>query len=408
MSHTYRRNTRINTQIKSLAPCLLLALGLHTEASAQALQTGPELLRGGQYLVQVNPTDASYDPSEVQRSSVWGTDEVRAASRGRGINNPGADVYEEVPEREGLVDARFTVKADGTVSDVELLGGFYDDEFRQEALAGIASSVFHPPMAGEAAVDWPAYEMRVILRAPIMPAVTPELAPELERVTQLLVGKNYAEAEVAVTELLATKAQTLFDYALLQDQLASAYLGTERPHEALVALRNATSASTAVAPQSRPDSRLSIQEERYPEEYLLPDLYLKALERRFAVAAALNQTGEALNIVAAIETRGEVPAALAGQAETIRAKLATAEPVGSQIKLVQGNWAFEVSTRRVFGMTGLQGQVDYVDIACEDSRRRRMAFTNDSEFGIPASWQNCTLEFHGGDGAQFLLYEYLN
>jgi hypothetical protein len=52
--------------------------------------------------------------------------------------------------------------------------------------------------------------------------------------------------------------------------------------------------------------------------------------------------------------------------------------------------------------------VDYVDIACKDSRRRRMAFTNDSEFGLPASWQNCKFEFHGADGAQFLLYEYLN
>ena len=398
MITSYRRNTL----------GLLLAVALPGYAGAQALQTGPELLRGGQYLVQVNRSDASFDPNEVQRSSVWGTDEVRAANRGRGLNTPGADVYEETPEREGLVDLRFTVKADGTVSDVELLGGFYDEEFRQEALDGIASSVFHAPMAGDTAVDWPAYRMRVILRAPIMPSLSPELAPELERVTQLLVANNHAEAEALIVELLATKAQTLFDYALLQDQFASVYLGTERPHEALVALRNATSDGTAVSPQSRPDSRLAIQEERYPEEFLLPELYLKALERRFVVAAALNQTGEALNTLAAIEARGEVPAELGTQAEAIRTKLATEEPIGSQIKLVQGSWTFETSTRRVFGMTGLQGQVDYVDIACKDSRHRRMAFTNDSEFGLPASWQDCKLEFHGTDGSQFLLYEYLN
>jgi hypothetical protein len=270
--------------------------------------------------------------------------------------------------------------------------------------------VFHAPMAGDTAVDWPAYPMRIIQRAPIMPALSPDLGPELQRLVELITNKNHAEAETLVTELLVGKAQTLFDYAVLQDQFASIYLGTERPHESLVALRNATASSTAVSPPSRPDSRLAIQEERYPEEFLLPDLYLKALERRFLVAAALNQTGEALNTFAAIEARGEVPAdsEMRGQADAIRAKLATEEPIGSQIKLVQGSWIYEASTRRIFGFTGLQGQVDYVDIACGDNRRRRMAFTNDSEFGLPASWQDCKLEFHGTDGSQFLLYEYLN
>ncbi len=399
MTTSYRRKTLV----------LVLAAALPGFAGAQALQTGPELLRGGQYLVQPNVGDSAYDPNEVQRSSVWGTGENRDSQQGQSGRGPmpGADVY-EVPEREGIVDVRFTVKADGSVSDVELLGGFYDDKFRQEALDGIATSTFNPPMAGDAAIDWPDYRMRVVLRAPILPSVSPELAPELERVTQMLVAKNYGEAETVITDLLATKAQTLFDYALLQDQLASVYLGTERPHEALTALRNATSDSKAIPPESRPDSRLQIQEERYPDEYLLPDLYRAALARRFAVAAAMNQTGEALSVAAIIESRGDVPADLAAQAETIRTKLASEDPIGSQIKLVQGSWTYEVSTRRIFGFTGLQGQVDYVDIACGDNRRRRMAFANDTEFGLPASWEDCKLDFHGADGAQFLLYEYLN
>jgi hypothetical protein len=398
MITTYRRNTL----------ALFIALAVPAHALAQGLQTGPEVLRGGQNLVQVNPSDASYDPNEIQRSSVWNASGEANANQNSIGGLPSVDVYEEVPKREGIVDVRFTVKADGSVADVELLGGFYDDEFRQLALDGIASTSFHAPMAGETAIDWPAYTMRVVQRAPIMPAMSPELVPEIQRVVELLTARNFAEAETLVTDLLATRAQTLFDYAILQDQLASIYLGTERPHEALVALRNATQSSTAVSPQSRPDSRLSIQEERYPEEYLLPELYVSALEKKFLVAAALNQTGEALNTAAAIDARGEPGSATTTQADAIRAKLAGEEPIGSQIRLVNGNWIFETSTRRVFGVTGVQGQVDYVDIACEDSRRRRMAFTNDSEFGLPASWQNCKLEFHGADGAQFLLYEYLN
>lgn len=380
-------------------------------ATAQGLQTGPDLLRAGQYLVQVNRADKSYDPNEVQRTLVLATDEVRnrqGSMTAGGLNMPGAAVYDDMPKREGLIDVRFTVKADGKVGDVELLGGFYDDKFREEALSSIANAEFDPPKAGTAVVDWPKYPMRIIQRAAILPGVSPALTPELERVTQLLIAKNYGEAETLIGELLATKAQTLFDYALLQDQLASAYLGSERPHAALVALRNATADSTAVAPQSRPDSRLQLQEERYPEEFLLPELYRAALARRFAVAGALNQTGEALNILARLEARNAVPAELATQVEAIRTMLAGEEPIASQVKLVDGTWIFETSTRRIFGMTGLQGQVDFVDIACADSRRRRMAFTNDSEFALPAGWQNCKLQFHGADDATFLLYEYLN
>jgi hypothetical protein len=398
---------------RSLTLVVALAAALPGFAAAQALQTGPELLRGGQYLVQPNVGDSSYDPNEMQRSSVWGSDQQRdgqvSAIQG-GTRGPlaGVDVYDEVPEREGIVDVKFTVKADGSVGDVELLGGFYDDAFRQEALDGIAASTFDPPKSGGDPVDWPDYRMRIVLRAPILPSVSPELAPELEKVTALLVAKDFTAAEPLIADLLATKAQTLFDYALLQDQLASLYLGTERPHAALVSLRNATSDSKAVPPQSRPDSRLQIQEERYPDEYLLPELYRKALERKFAVAAALNQTGEALSIAEELEALGDVPPGLRAQADTIIAKLATEEPIGSQIKLVNGSWAYDVSTRRTFGMTGLQGQVDFVDIACDNNRRRRMPFANDSEFALPASWENCRLEFQGADGATFLLYEYLN
>lgn len=393
---------------KTLA--LILAATAPAFATAQGLQTGPEFLRGGQYLVQPNRGDNAFDPNEAQRGSLLGADEVRdgQTADARGGNLPGADVYDDVPSREGLIDLSFTVKADGTVSDVELLGGFYDEKFRQEALDSIADTVFDPAKAGEAAIDWPQYRMRIFQRAPIMPSVSPEIAPELQRVTALITAKSYTDAEAAINELLATKAQTLLDYALLQDQLASVFIGTERPHEALIALRNATADAAAVAPPSRPDSRLQVQEERYPEEFLVPELYVNALKRRFAVAAVLNQTGEALNMADAIAARGEVPAELGTQADAIRAKLATEEPIASQVKLVNGSWTFEVSARHTFGMTGLQGQVDFVDIACNDNRRRRMDFTNDSEFVLPASWENCKLEFLGADGAAFLLYEFLN
>src|SRR5688500_2116452 len=142
MSTVYRRNTLF----------LFIAAALPGFAGAQALQTGPELLRSAPSLVQVNRADASFDAHEIQRSAVWNAEGGGANSTQSTVGGlPSVELYEEVVEREGLIDLSFTVKADGTVSDVKELGGFYDEEFRQLALDGIAASVFDAPKAGEAA-----------------------------------------------------------------------------------------------------------------------------------------------------------------------------------------------------------------------------------------------------------------
>ena len=369
---------------------LLLALA-SAQAGAQGLQTGPDFLRGGEYIIQVNKTDTNYDPNEVQRDFIWDYD---------------------TPTREGIVDARITVNADGSVGDVQLLGGFYEEDFREDALAGLATTTFKPAMAGDMPVAWPAFDIRVILRGPYQPGVSADMSADLEALVAQIAAKDFAAAETKANELLRDKARTLFDYAVLQDLLASIYMGTERGHHALAAMRNATQGSKAVVALSSADSRLGDRSDAFPDTYLSDALYISALQKRLLLAMALNQTGEALDVFAQIEARTEVAAGdpMRTQVDAVRAKLASEEPIASQIKLVNGVWSFDTSTRRIFGMTGLQegAQVDYVDIACEDALRRRMPFTNDSEFAMPASWQNCKLEFHGADGAQFLLYEYLN
>jgi hypothetical protein len=236
------------------------------------------------------------------------------------------------------------------------------------------------------------------------------MKPDFERLIQLNTDKNFTEAEQLANELLNTQARSLFDYALLQDQLATIYMNTDRVHAALIAMRNATSSSKGAPPAVQGTSRLVKQAGSYQEEYLLPDLFAVSLEKRAVLALALNQTGEAINTLAELEARKTIAAdyPLKAQIEEVKTKLAGEEPIGSQIKLVQGKWVFETSMRRIFGVTGLQGQVDFIDIACEGSVKKRMVFANDTEFGLPASWQNCKLEFHGTDGAMFNLYEYLN
>jgi hypothetical protein len=387
---------------RTLTAAIVLALGTQTPAFAQSLQNGPDFLRAGQYVGQINKGDSTYDPYELAYGFVLN------------YRDPDAQLTTtlayDVPEQEGILDLRLRVKADGTVDNVEVLGGFYDDDFREKALSDIANSVFTPATAGGEAIDWPALEMRIISRGPFLPGISADVKGKFEQVLKLNAGKQFAEAEKLATEALTEDARTLFDYALLEDQLATSYMGTDRLHEALIAMRNATSSSKGAPPLLQGTSRINKESDQYIDDYLLPDLFATGLEKKVLIALAINQTGEALNAFDELESRRPLAAdsPLRLQMEQVKTKLAGEDPVGSLVKLVQGKWIFETSTRRVFGVTGLQGQVDFIDIACDGSVKKRMVFTNDTEFGLPASWQNCNLEFHGTDGSQFNLYEYLN
>ncbi len=386
----------------TLTAAIVLSLGTQAPAFGQSLQNGPDFLRAGQFVGQINKGDETYDPYELAHGFVMNYLDPESQRT--------STMAFETPTREGILDIRLTVKADGTTDDVEVLGGFYDDAFREQALGDIAASVFTPATAGGAAIDWPAFEMRIISRGPFLPGLSEDVKGGFEETIKLNTEKNFAEAEKVATKALSEGARTLFDYALLQDQFATIYMNTERLHEALIAMRNATSSSKGAPPILPGATRLAENVDSYIDEYLLPDLFATSLEKKTILALALNQTGEALNTFADLEARRPVAAdsTLRAQIEQVKATLAAEAPVGSVIKLVQGKWIFETSPRRIFGVTGLQGQVDFIDIACAGSVKKRMVFTNDTEFGLPASWQNCKLEFHGADGSQFNLYEYLN
>jgi hypothetical protein len=194
--------------------------------------------------------------------------------------------------------------------------------------------------------------------------------------------------------------------------LATIYAETERLPEALVASRLATMRSPAVLPA--PDAGPEALAASFPNEFLTPDLHFSAQRKHFILALLANQTGEALAIHADMQEEAarlgqEAELAdVARQVDTLKTVLASDGEVGSAIKLVDGSWHYTMSNRRIFGVTGLDGRVDFIDVNCANSVKRRMVFQNDSEWRIPESWGQCVLEFRGRDNSRFNLYEYLN
>src|SRR5690606_36959952 len=151
----------------------------------------------------------------------------------------------------------------------------------------------------------------------------------------------------------------------------------------------------------------------FPEEFLNLELHLSAQRKHFILALLGNQTGEALQVYEQMQATAaslgqEVQADITAQAESLQGILASDAEVGSAVELVNGSWEFTMSPRRIFGVTGLQGEVNYVDVNCGANAPRRLNFMNDSEWRIPDSWGQCTLAFKGEDGSRFNLYEYLN
>ena len=365
---------------------------VNSPLQAQGLSSGPDLIIPGPLYTQLNKGDSIFDPYVMERDYTIDFDD---------------------PVREQLVDVRFDVKADGSVENVRVLDGMYDEAFLAEATHAMEGSKFRPATRGGEAIDWPALEMRILFRGPFLPGISEGLRGDYSALLELVTAENFEEALNMLHDMQLNRAERLFEYALLQDQLATVHMAANRLHEGLIAARNATSRSKAVTPVTQSNTRLGNRGDQFPNEFLLPELYVPALRRRFLIAASLNQTGEAMEVyeqLRSLDALGVDGALtdLTGLHDQLAAGLAAEAPIGSVVKIIDGKWAYEVSSRRIFGVTGLQGQVDFIDIACAGNVKRRMAYTNDSEFALPATWENCTLEFRGEDGSQLTLYEYLN
>lgn len=314
--------------------------------------------------------------------------------------------------RESLFNLSLTVTDTGSVDEVDVIDGFYDPRVLRSVRDAVKAARFTPATTGGAAVDYPQLHVRVIMRGAYAPGVSDAMRESFNELIQLVSAQDWQAAEKFATNLLDDDALRLFELALLKDQLATVYAESGRVPEAILASRMATARSAAVLPG--PEATPEALAAEFPEEFLNAALYLPAQRKHFIVALLANQTGEALKVYddlqAAIASQGQEAqfADVAAQAEALRTLLASDAEVGSAVVLVNGSWEFTMSNRRTFGVTGLDGEVNFIDVNCGASPARRMAFVNDSEWRIPDSWGSCTLAFKGKKDSRFNLYEYLN
>lgn len=342
---------------------------------------------------------------------------------------------------DAIVRARFTVKADGTTADVELLGPLGNQFLDQTLTRNIAAWTFTPGTVDGAVADFHNQEIVMAfrvdpnappmamggppaggpssgsrrgpppkaeapapdaappvlvdpaLRPPIPLGLTPAVKEQVEVISQLLDAKDNKKALSEIDKTLRREVRTVFDYALLHELKTTALMATNDAFAALEAVKLATLSSTNA---------------RGEEEFFLTDDILRsALYKRFVLAMLLSQNQYARDTYDLLQARVPMPAddRIHEQVKAVIAALESPEPRALQAQIVEDRWTF-TPARRIFTVANVEGKLDRINARCQ-RRDLELEYQPDVDWTLPASLGSCELDFEGRDGTKFVVYEFV-
>lgn len=316
---------------------------------------------------------------------------------------------------EAIAKARFTVKADGTTDDVEIIS-YLSNPFLETQLRDTVSAwTFEPGTANGEAVDFHNQEWVFALRVdPTAPApqedaeasvpaannVSPSLALSAEvktavdEISALVAANDLNKALKEADKLLRDDIHTVFDYSLAQELRASILMAQEQPFAAL----EASNLSTLHAYNTQGEI-----------EYFLTDEILEgSLRKKFLLAASVSQNALAWDTYQAMQSQLELDAddQVHQQAQAVKAKLDSPEPLGMIAKITADKQWTHKPTRRIFTVADIDGKLDKINARCE-RRNFELEYQQDVDWTLPASFGSCELDFVGRNGTQFTIYEFV-
>ena len=299
--------------------------------------------------------------------------------------------------RDASVLVRYSILADGSTADIEVMDGFYDPAAADLARNTVAQWRFTPATYGGEAVDWYNNQFRFRFNTFDSATLSPTLAQSYAGISEDLRDGEYARALQAI-DRADRNARTLFDHAFMADLRATALLGLNRFDEALASSREATVVF------GDPEGIVNIREtatDVLPSELLLP-----ALRKRFLLAISREDDQDALATYQRIVFDFDIAPddEIFDLASAARARMEAPREVRVMAALVAGVWRY-TPRHRIFTVSGLEGNVERLDVFCK-RRRTSLEFMENVEWELPASWGRCTLEFSGEQRTTFTLYEF--
>lgn len=295
---------------------------------------------------------------------------------------------------EGLITARYTVKADGTTGDVEILGGFSNPFYEDSIRNSIAAWTFTPGTVNGEARDFFNQEYTFRVKVSDTLAISPSVQASLEGIRASIAAKDFAGARDTINDLLAKEVHSVLDYALMNEMMVSVQMGLGDPFAALAASKRATLSSPGLAGGT--------------EYNLTPELLEGALKQQIALAATVRQQGEVLSSWQALDAVSDAPAdaKLEEWITVARQQLESPDPLLQLGKIVaDGHWE-HVPSRRIFTVADVrEGSLSKVVAHCE-RRTLELEYQAGVDWTLPPTFGDCTLDFQGKDGTLFTVYEF--
>jgi len=295
---------------------------------------------------------------------------------------------------EGVITARYTVKADGTTADVEILGGFTNPFYEDIIRKNIAAWTFNPGTVNGEARDFFNQEYTFKVRVSDTLAISPAIQAALEPIRQSIAAKDFATARDTINEMLAKEVHSVLDFALMNEMMVTAQMGLGDPFAALAASKLATLSSPGLAGGT--------------EYNLTPELLDGALKQQVALAATVRQQGEVLNAWQQLDAISDAPAdaKLDEWIATARQQLESPDPLLQLGKIVaNGHWE-HVPSRRIFTVADVrEGSLNKVVAHCA-RRTLELEYQEGVDWTLPPTFGDCKLDFLGSNGTLFTVYEF--
>ncbi len=145
----------------------------------------------------------------------------------------------------------------------------------------------------------------------------------------------------------------------------------------------------------------------YEGVYLPDALYAAALKRLYNAEIQFGLVAESLDTsqrLAGLRTEDRDVAVLVAHSAEQRRQLDELEFFSTPVNLVEGEIARHRLLRARFSFLVEAGGLEDFELRCR-SHRTRLAFKADTEWSVPAGWEDCALYFDGAPGTMFYVNE---
>lgn len=295
---------------------------------------------------------------------------------------------------EGFVITRFTVKADGKTSDVEVVGGFTNPFLERPISDTVSKWTFKPGTVNGQPADF--LNQEYIFRPKISPtlASSPDFQKEYVKVDEQIVAGDLDAAIRRINGTFRQHIHTVLDYAVTQYTLSRIYIEKGDQYAALDAVKKTTMSS--------------INEAGETEYMLTPDLLEGALRQQLVLAAALRHDGEVLRTWELLDELYDVPAddRLRQFVDTARARVESTDPMPALAKILDGQkFVSYRPVHRIFTVADVDGRLNSITARC-DHRNLKLDYQAGVDWTLPPAFGNCVLDFAGRENTTFTIYEF--